>query len=43
MTVTLPGSTVTVQAVSQEPLETGTPVEVAEYLGNSLYRVTKRI
>ena len=43
VTVTLPGSTVTVQAVSQEPLETGTPVEVAEYLGNSLYRVTKRI
>lgn len=43
VTVTLPGSTVTVHAVSDEALETGTPVEVKEYLGNSLYRVEKSV
>ena len=43
VTVTLPGSTRTVKAVSDEPLATGTPVEVREYLGNDLYRVSKRI
>lgn len=43
VTVTLPGSTMTVKAVSEEALETGTPVEVKEYLGNDLYRVAKCI
>ena len=43
VTVTLPSSTVTVKVTADEALETGTPVEVSEYLGNDLYRVTKRI
>lgn len=43
VTVTLPGSTRTVKAVSDEPLATGTPVEIREYLGNELYRVSKRV
>lgn len=43
VTVTLPNSTVTVQAVSPEALETGTPVAVKEHLGNNLYRVEKSI
>ena len=43
VTVTLPGSTRTVKAVSAEALPTGTPVEIREYLGNNLYRVSKRV
>lgn len=43
VTVTLPSSTVTVKATAGEPLETGTPVEIREYLGDDLYRVAKRI
>ena len=43
VTVTLPASTVTVQATAAEELATGTPVEVTEYLGDNLYRVTGRI
>ena len=43
VTVTLPASTVTVQATAAEELATGCPVEVTAYLGDNLYRVTKRI
>lgn len=39
VTVTLPGSTVTVSAVADEALATGTPVTVEQYLGNNLYKV----
>ena len=43
VTVTLPSSTVTVKATADEPLETGTPVEIKACLGDDLYRVSKRI
>ena len=43
VSVTLPGNTQVVSAVADEALETGTPVAVQEYLGNSLYKVVKRI
>ena len=42
VSVTLPGATRVVAAVSDETLETGTPVVVESYLGNSLYKVVRR-
>lgn len=42
VTITLPGSTVTVSAVADEALATGTPVTVEQYLGNNLYKVKVR-
>ena len=42
VTVTLPASTMEVEAVADEALETGTPVTVQEYLGNNVYKVVRR-
>ena len=42
VSVTLPGSTRIVAAVSEEPLETGTPVVVEAALGNNVYKVSRQ-
>ena len=42
VSVTLPGSTKIVSAVSDETLETGCAVVVDTYLGNNLYKVIRR-
>ena len=41
VTVTLAGATREITAVADETLETGVPVTVTQYLGNSLYKVVK--
>ena len=42
VTVSLPASTVEVEAVADEALATGTPVVVQEYLGNNVYKVVRK-
>ena len=42
VTVTLPASTVEVEAVADEALETGTSVTVQQYLGNNVYKVVRK-
>ncbi len=42
VTVSLPASTVEVDAVADEALATGTPVVVQEYLGNNVYKVVRK-
>ena len=42
VTLSLPGSTMEVEAVADEALETGTPVVVDSYLGDNVYKVSRR-
>ena len=43
VTLVLPSSTVEVEAVADEALETGSPVVVEQYLGNNVYKVVKKL